>query len=187
MAYSTEQMALMPLLLSQAKAGNYSFVAAQLIQLEESFSDQFATGMHNSVVCAEDVPFVTPQEIAKAKGTLLSETMSDLLASSCSAWPQGIIDADFHQPFKSDVPVLVLSGETDPITPAKNGAIAADMLGNSKHIVVPAHGHGVLGRGCVPNLAQIFIESANFDEVDDTCVKREQPTPIFTTLSGPKA
>ncbi len=191
MAYSDEQLALMPLLLSETKAGHYNFVASQIIQMEENFSAQFATGMHNSVMCAEDAPFVTDNDIKPAEGTLIGPMMSEILRASCTVWPRGQIDDGFHTAFKSDKPALILSGENDPITPPDNGNAAAQMLSNSKHIVVPAHGHGVIARGCVPKLVSLFIENADddtpFAEVDETCVSRERPLPIFTSTTGPKA
>ena len=39
------------------------------------------------------------------------------LQSLCEVWPRGPIDADLHAPLKSDVPVLLLSGGNDPVTP----------------------------------------------------------------------
>lgn len=186
MFYSTEQSALIPLLLSEATKGNYQFVAAQIIQLEETFSDQFAIGMHNAVVCAEDVPFVKEEDIAKADDTLIGRQMSQALQASCEVWPRGYIDADFHKTFSSDVPVLVLSGETDPITPAANGEIATKMLGNAKHIVVPAHGHGVIARGCITKLVSNYIKDVSFTGIDTSCVEREQAMPIFSSPTGPR-
>ncbi len=186
MAYSTEGSALIPLLLSEALKGNYRFAASQIIILESIFQDQFAIGMHNSVMCAEDAPFVTKQDQARAKGTIATELMSQSLLATCDAWPQGVLDDQFHQPFNSDIPTLILSGETDPITPPANGEIASNMFSNSKHIVVPAHGHGVMARGCVPNLVNLFINTASFEGVDETCTERENHMPTFNTLTGPR-
>ena len=185
MAYSTEQLALIPLLLSEAVKENYNFAAAQSLLMEANFADQFATGMHNSVVCTEDAPFVTADNKAQAKNTIVGEMMSDILMNSCSVWPKGYMDQDFLEPFSTEIPVLILSGETDPITPPENGEIAAEQLGNTKHIEVPAHGHGVVARGCVPNLVGLFVTNASFEMVDDTCTKRERPSPFFNTLTGP--
>jgi len=185
MTYNTESLSLMPLLISEAIKGHYTFVAAQILLAEESLGT--ATGMHNSVICTEDAPFVTEEDIKQAKNTLVGELVSEAVLAGCSVWPKGVLDDDFLKPFESDVPTLILSGETDPVTPAANGEIAAKMLSNSKHIVVPAHGHGVLARGCMPKLASLFIEDAHFESIDETCVKRERAMPIFSTLSGPKS
>jgi len=170
MTYSREQLSLIPLLISEAKKGNYTFVAAQLINVEETLGEGFAGGMHYSVICTEDAPYVTEEDSKKAKNTLVGELVSDSIKASCSVWPKGIIDDDFLEPFSSDIPALIL----------------AKMLNNSKHIIVPGHGHGVLSRGCIPKLASLFIEDTNFDSVDDNCVKREKAMPIFSTVIGPK-
>ena len=185
MTYGTEQISLVPLLLSEAVKENYTFLASQSLIIESTFADQFATGMHNSVVCTEDAPFVTATDIDRAKGTLAGELMSKVLLSTCEVWPKGHMDEGFLTPFSSENPVLVLSGETDPVTPPANGDIATKMLGNAKHIIVPGHGHGVFARGCVPNLMSIFINNASFEGVDDSCTKREQASPFFNTLTGP--
>ena len=184
MAYSSNQSALIPILLSKANAGDYTFFASQIIQMEESFPDELASGMHNSVICTEDTPFATPEDLATSSGTILGSLMSEALSASCSIWPQGVIDKDFRTPFSSDVPVLVLSGATDPVTPAANGDIATKMLGNARHVIVPAHGHGVIARGCVSKLASNFIDNGNFNDFDFSCVERERSVPIFSTLTG---
>ena len=185
MLYSTEHSALVPLLISETFKGNYTFAATQIIQIEETFSNEFAMGMHNSVMCSEDAPFVSEPEIAKADGTLVGRMMAEAMSVTCDVWPQGHLDDDFRQPFTSDVPVLVLSGATDPITPPANGEAAANMLGNAKHIVVPAHGHGVISRGCTPKLVSNFIEDTNLDDIDASCTQRERSMPFFSTLTGP--
>lgn len=186
MAYSSNQSALIPILLSKAKAGDYTFFASQIIQMEESFPAELASGMHNAVVCTEDTPFVTAADLATSSGTILGSLMSETLSASCKIWPQGIIDSDFREPFSSETPVLVLSGAADPITPPANGAIATDMLGNARHVIVPAHGHGVIARGCVTKLASNFIDNGNFNDFDSSCVNRERSVPIFSTLAGAK-
>ena len=185
MAYGTEQTALIPLLLREADKGNYQFMASRMVLLEEDLADAFATGMHNSVVCTEDAPFVTEAENAKDDGTLVGEVMADILQTSCSVWPEGYMHDGFLEPFQSEVPVLALSGETDPITPPKNGDIAASMLGNALHLTVPAHGHGVVAKGCMTKLASLFVDTADHSELPTDCIERERSMPLFSTRTGP--
>lgn len=186
MPYSTEGLALLPMLIAQAHAGNYIPLAASIVSTNEMFGDAFATGMHNSVVCTEDAPFVKPGARAAAKDTYFGSLMIDAMSTTCAHWPKGLIDDDFLEPFNSDTPVLILSGETDPITPPTNGHRAAEMFSNSKHLVVPSHGHGVIGRGCVPFLVRDFLVNADFDELNTKCIERERAMPFFIDASGPK-
>jgi pimeloyl-ACP methyl ester carboxylesterase len=185
MAYGTESTALLPILISQAHAGNYVPLAAQSISITDSLGSEFATGMHNSVMCTEDAPFVDPNAAQAASNTYFGSDMIDGISATCEAWPRGLIDPDFREAFDSEVPVLILSGETDPITPPANGERAATMFSNSKHLVVPHHGHGVIGRGCVPYLIRDFVKNAKLDEINQKCIDRERAMPFFIDPTGP--
>jgi pimeloyl-ACP methyl ester carboxylesterase len=185
MPYATESIALLPMLIARAYDGDYAPLAAQGISLSESLGSEFATGMHNSVMCAEDAPFVDSNAEQQTADTYFGSDMVNGIAAVCQVWPRGIIDSDFRTAFDSDKPVLILSGETDPVTPPANGARAAAMFSNSKHLVVPSHGHGVIGRGCVPFLIRDFIAEANLDEVKSDCIERERAMPFFIDTTGP--
>ena len=185
MPYSTEVLSLLPMLISQAHSGDYTLLAAQSINIQDSFSNDFASGMHNSIVCTEDAPFVNKNAADETLNTYFGRDMIDGLSTICEAWPQGFIDDDFHESFDSEKPVLILSGETDPITPPINGERAAKMFSNSKHIVVPSHGHGVFARGCVPFLIRDFISNTNLNKLKSDCITRERVMPFFIDTAGP--
>ncbi|MGH8401606.1 MAG: alpha/beta hydrolase, partial [Gammaproteobacteria bacterium] len=103
----------------------------------------------------------------------------------CSAWPRGIIKPDFKQPVVSDQPVLLLSGQDDPITPPSNAAHVAKTLTNSLSLVVPGQGHGNALRGCIPDLITRFIVKASIKGLDLHCVTLIRAFPFFTNSSGP--
>ncbi|HEY1492480.1 MAG TPA: alpha/beta fold hydrolase, partial [Steroidobacteraceae bacterium] len=114
-SYSADYSALLPLLLHTARAGaDYSQLAAQFLLIQRSYED-VATGMHNSVVCAEDVPFYDTHAIDRAQlaATFMGASQIDGLRIVCGVWPRGPVDADFHAPLKSTVPALLLSGSDD--------------------------------------------------------------------------
>ena len=72
------------------------------------------------------------------------------------------------------MPVLILTGQWDPVTPPLYGDLAAKHLPNSLHVVVPsgAHGFGGLeGLNCISNLMLDFINKGNTKELDTSCVK----------------
>jgi len=184
--YSTEGASLMPLMIAEAYDGNYTPIAAQTLMLNQSFSESFAIGMQNAVMCAEDYPYIETSDIENLDDTYFGNATIEATNVACTHWPRGAIDDDFREPFDSDKPVLILSGETDPITPPANGEVAANMLSNSKHIVVPAHGHGVLQRGCIPALVREFIENISLSDLNTQCIKRERAMPFFVESTGPK-
>ncbi|MDJ0653788.1 MAG: alpha/beta fold hydrolase [Xanthomonadales bacterium] len=182
--YQTETASLLPLLIHQAHQGNYAPMAAQAQMVTAEIDKLLAMGMHNSVICAEDVPFMPT--VDGLEDTYMGETQVKALSAICTVWPRGPMDEDFKQPVESDRPVLLLSGQTDPVTPPRNAERAAATLSNKLEVVVPAHGHGVAVRGCVPFLMDQFVEAASFEELDTSCVDRLVPSPFFVTFSGPK-
>ena len=60
-------------------------------------------------------------------------------------WPRGEIPADFLEPVRSNAPVLIFSGNLDPVTPPSDGEDVARYLPNSRHIIIPEGGHGHSG------------------------------------------
>jgi pimeloyl-ACP methyl ester carboxylesterase len=122
---------------------------------------------------------------AKLEATFLGAVQVDALQRICDGWPRGPLDADFHAPLQSDVPVLLLSGGNDPVTPPANGEMAKAGLKNSLHLVLPDLGHGQIGAPCMPGVMASFIALGKVKGLDVSCTKRARPQPFFTTLSGP--
>ncbi len=188
MSYSPETAALLPLMIDEADKGNYQPLASQALLNMENLSESLANGMHNSVVCAEDVPFYDVDNIDSE--LLKAAYMGDLaykgLVETCKVWPQGPIDDDFTQPFASEVPVLVLSGEVDPVTPPVNGTRAANYLQNARAITLPGQGHGQIQVGCMPRLLADFVRTADHTGLEVKCLDVQRPAPFFVSPSGPK-
>lgn len=185
LSYAPQTVALLPLFIEQAASGNYVPMTAQAVSLSRAMVDAMALGMHNAVVCTEDMPFVV-RETQGLESTYLGRVMVESLRAICSVWPQGVIDADFKTPFASQVPVLVLSGEADPITPPHYGERVAGYLGNARHLVGRGQGHGLAPVGCVPQLMGAFARDRDPAGLDASCLERLGPEPFFTSFAGPQ-
>ncbi len=99
--YSADQAALLPLALHLAnREQQFTPLAAQFLQTASDYDSVLSFGMHNSVVCTEDVPFFNEDEAERARlaSTFLGVTQLDALRALCADWPRGPIDADFHAP-----------------------------------------------------------------------------------------
>jgi pimeloyl-ACP methyl ester carboxylesterase len=185
--YTSEQAATLPLFLHLARSGNFTPMAGQFMLMLKNFGDVLAYGMHNSVVCTEDVPFFTPENIDRAQlsQTFLGTVQVDALRMMCKDWPRGPIDADLHAPLNSNVPVLLLSGGNDPVTPKTGAEQARKGLKQSLHLVLEDLGHGQLGAPCMDRVMAQFIESGAVAGLDVSCTKRARAMPFFLTPAGP--
>lgn len=187
LSYSTETAALLPLLLDRAGRGDVAPLAAQALMVARSLDDTLSEGMHHSIVCTEDVPWFEIDAPLRAalENTYLGAHQVDSLRAICEVWPRGVIDPDFKTPVVSDHPVLLLSGELDPVTPPRYGERALATLRNGRHVVAAGQGHGIALLGCLPRLVAEFVERASVDGLDTSCVERLAAAPFFTSFNGP--
>ena len=117
--------------------------------------------------------------------TWLGYTPLEAALASCEPWPAGLLDDDFKEPVISDVPALILSGETDPVTPPSFGDQVARHLSQSRHLVMPGQGHMQAWLGCMPAIMAEFLDAASAAAIDITCLERQQPAPFFIDANGP--
>lgn len=188
LSYAPDRAALLPLLLDQAvEQRNLAPLAAQARMISDRLSDAIATGMHNAVVCTEDAPFFDTSAIDRGAlaQTYLGTIQLDGLVEMCKVWPRGVLDPDFHAPLVSAVPVLLLSGSADPVTPPEYAERARASLRNARHVVLDGQGHGQLAVGCVPRVMAEFLSLGSLETLDTTCTKNAAPAPFFTSFSGP--
>jgi pimeloyl-ACP methyl ester carboxylesterase len=130
-----------------------------------------AMGLLLSVTCAEDTDRVRPEEVAKATaGSFIGDYRVRGQMAACSVWPKTNLPADYAAPYKSDVPVLLISGNLDPVTPPQWGEDAARYFPNGRHIVVP--GAHVSDSPCIDAIMKQFVATANAKALDTACVAK---------------
>ena len=153
--YSPEISALLPRLLTDAAAGHYQGLFA-LAFSRDLPKGAMSDGMFLSVVCAEDLPRMTADDIAReSSGRFIGQTMFETQLKPCAFWPRGTVTDDYYAPVTSNRPTLIFSGANDPVTPPSWGDHVAEHLPHAKHFVVPGAGHITLMRGCVPELVGV--------------------------------
>ncbi len=177
----------MPALIHRANQGALAPLAALSIMTARQVRDQLASGMQNSVICSEDVPFFAAADIDRAaiSRTYQGADQLDALLEICKLWPRGPVDADLHAPLQSDIPTLLLSGEADPVTPPADAERAARGLARHRHLILGGEGHGQVAIGCVPRLMAEFLDAPVPDKLDAACLDRHSPAPFFVNMTGP--
>lgn len=187
LSYSATQASLLPALIHRAAQGALAPLAAQTIMIARQVGDQLASGMQNSVICSEDVPFFAGADIDRAaiSRTYQGADQLDALLEICRLWPRGPVDADLHSPLWSDIPTLLLSGEADPVTPPADAERAARGLSHHRLLTLSGEGHGQVATACVPRLMAEFLDTAAPGKLDASCLDRHSPAPFFVSLTGP--
>jgi pimeloyl-ACP methyl ester carboxylesterase len=118
-----------------------------------------AVGMHFAVICAEDYPRLSASP--DPAGADFGDSLGALYRRVCAAWPRGDVPPGFERVPPSPVPVLLLSGGLDPVTPPRHGGRVRTALGaQARHVVVPNAGHGVMALACVRELVFSFVDAA---------------------------
>ncbi len=168
MMYSYGRNRQVPYLIHQAFLGDYEPFAATGIQSSRNIRRSLALGMLLSVTCGEDISRVTDEEIVRfTQGTFLGENRIRQQMAVCEFWPKSNIPDNFGDPVHVDVPILLLSGTMDPVTPPIWGIEAASHLPNGLHLVVEG-AHGV-GGDCIRFIEEQFLESGTVENLDISC------------------
>lgn len=158
--YSPTLASALPFALAQAAAGSHDALLTLALALGSASPEDFAELMHFAVICAEDMPRIDARTRATASATRFGTASIGLYERACRQVPVQPVPEGFYSPPLADVPVLILSGGADPVTPPRHGNDAARMLPRALHLVAPHLGHGVTAQGCAPDLVARFIRQA---------------------------
>jgi len=156
----------------RAAAGDLAPVAQAAIDANLTLDAGLAMGLLLSVSCAEHIPFITTEMAAReTAGTFLGDLRIREQQAACAQWVQAEVPPDVHAPVRSQVPVLLMSGNLDPVTPPEFGDRVARWLPNSRHIVFPNASHAALG-GCAAQIMSDFLDRATVSNLDVTCASQ---------------
>lgn len=170
LTYAAEAASLIPELLALAHDGHYEPLLAASLTIVGDLPYEFNPALFYSVTCAEDVPRITRDERSNGVADMRVRALARRAISVCDQWPKGAYPPDFATPVKSSVPVLLLSGGLDPVTPPAYGDEVAKGFPDSRHIVATGFGHIVSPHACAPRLIAAFVDTAAFDSLSQRCV-----------------
>jgi pimeloyl-ACP methyl ester carboxylesterase len=183
MLYSGDSGRTVPLLLQRAKAGDLVPFAVAAIRSSRGFKQGVRTGLLLSFTCTEDVARIRPDEIAReTAGSFIGDQRVRSQVEACAVWPKGDLPKNYHAPIKSDVPVLIVSGNLDPVTPPMWGEIGLRSFPKGVHVVVPG-GHTPFN-SCVASLARQLYLSGTTAGLDTGCVSKITAPPFAMPASA---
>lgn len=182
MLYVPNAMSALPFFIHLAAQGDFGPLANTGAQIAVQIIGQVSQGMQLSIICGEDAPFITEEEIKRASaGSFYGDSRVRRVLAACKEWPQAQVPKSFLDPIKGNVPVLLISGEVDPVTPPWLAEAAARHLPNSRQLIVRNGTH--TSYDCTENLVADFIDKGSAAGLDTSCVDQIKRPPFHIPKS----
>lgn len=185
MMYSGEQARKLPLLIEQARSGDFHPFAESAVRASRGIYTGARLGLHYAITCNEFVARIRPEEIEPAtRGSFLGAWRVRDQMAACQTWPRTDLPADFLAPFRSDVPAVLVSGDTDPVAPPRWGEEVRSFLPNAIHLVVPGGGH-TPDDACTRSIRAALFRSGTTRGLDTGCMAALRPPPFEAPPAPP--
>jgi pimeloyl-ACP methyl ester carboxylesterase len=163
MMYRADLIGYLPQMVLQIEQGSSPILANYLSHNLHQYA-LMSEGMELSVQCVEELPFANTAEFQAKTASLppqlaafFAETVTDMVAV-CDLWQVESAPALENEPVVSDIPVLLLAGEFDPVTPPIYAQETAVYLSLAHYVEFPGQAHGVAGSSaCGLELATAFL------------------------------
>jgi len=180
--YDEELIPVLPTALKAIAGGDYGLIQ-QLAQANIPFVTDQVEAMTTSVDCADSLPLLDPdavQPFLKAHPEMSTLVYQGLPETGCKEWGVPATGGDFNtllQKDDVDVPVMVMAGRFDPITPPAGTKRVADALG-VKRLYFPNAGHGGVGSSdCARGIWIAFMDDPS--QYPDTSCMDDLGPPVF--------
>ncbi|MBW1839870.1 MAG: alpha/beta hydrolase, partial [Deltaproteobacteria bacterium] len=181
-AYPAYDTAYLPLLINEVSQGHTELLLPWVEAYVSRWGkDDFSWGLYFSINCHEEAPSISPEKL-KSQSAIYPELdgysrHSDELAV-CNAWGLDPAPPLAAEPVISDIPVLVLAGTYDPITPPEWSRTAITNMAKSTMVEFPSAGHSVVTNNpCARQIISTFLNNPTI-EPDISCMV-DTPQPQF--------
>jgi len=180
--YTTTFARFVPLIVHRAFENDY--LPFETMAIRYNPGRGLARGMYLTVTCSESVPFITePDIVQQTQGTFVGAARVRSHIAACKEWPQGAIPKSYVEPVKSNVPVLLVSGEVDASTPPWLGKEAMQRLSNGRQVNIRYYGHQLDGP-CVRTMLTEFIHNGSAKSIDVACTESIRRPPFALEIPG---
>ncbi|MDQ3015531.1 MAG: alpha/beta hydrolase [Bacteroidota bacterium] len=159
---SPKSIPFVPLAIHEVGNGNDSILPTWTTAFSDPNSfGMFSAPQSNAILCYES----RPKTVSDTKESLLlaypdfSSFAIDFDGALCDTWQPQSADSDAFKPVASTVPVLILSGEYDPVCSPLFGNLTSSTLPNSTFIIIPAASHAAIhADDCLRRIADGFLK-----------------------------
>lgn len=176
----------LPLRIHRAYLGDYRPLVESALASRLAIEQALTEGMWLSFTCVEGIPRIDPNIVAReTANTYLGDFRVKTQTEACKIWPRGKVSAHFWDPVRSDLPVLMISGERDPVTPPAFGERVAKGFPNGLHLIQPHGGHGA-DNDCMNGITMEFLNRASAKGLDTSCLAKSDPAKFSLELPAEK-
>ena len=172
--YSPVTARQIPLWLKQAAGGDFSAMEAGA----EGPQRVFADGLYLSITCAESFPRMDFDAASLAsRGTLFGDYRLRRQRPACDIW--NVAPRPLLMPDASTIPVLIVSGAFDPVTPPEWAESLLPRFAKARNLVLAGGGHDIGGMSgldtCLDPVLLAFTNGGDLDTIDFSCVETMTP------------
>lgn len=181
-SYPNFQTAYLPLLINEVYSGKSDLLYPWAERYVSRWGNEgFSWGLYFSINCQEEAPYTNSAMLNAQINAVpeldgFSRTWDEL--TICNAWNLDAAPPLAVEPVASDIPVLVLAGTYDPVTPPEWSRIALENLSNHTFVEFPSSGHSVpTDNPCSEQITVDFLDNPKI-EPDLSCLG-DRPAPKF--------
>jgi pimeloyl-ACP methyl ester carboxylesterase len=168
-----------PFLIERAMAGDFGPFAEAALRANRDIYSGGRMGLHYAITCNEFVSRIRPEEVEPAtRGSFLGSWRVRDQMAACQDWPKTELPADYFEPFRLDVPAVLVSGEADATgAGGRWGKEVASFMPNAVHVIVPGGGH-TSDNDCTRSTRQALFRSGITKNLDTSCMAKLQRPPF---------
>jgi pimeloyl-ACP methyl ester carboxylesterase len=174
----------LPIIIEDAYEKNYVLLGHLIDKFSELMGQDLDAGTNLAYRCADLDPFISTTQLAnEASRSFAGDLRALAERQGCAIWKVDPMPAEFNDPVRSAVPMLMVQGLDDPATPPESAEKAVATLPNAKLLLVRGAGHGVFTK-CVIDAEIRFIRQSNANGISGTdCAGSFEPPAFQTSLS----
>jgi pimeloyl-ACP methyl ester carboxylesterase len=180
--YAPDRAARIPMILHRAAAGDFApfYAASRRIGPTE-----LADGLYLSITCSESIAGMDYRAASVASmQTPFGNYRLFVQREACRHWPSFTPASAFFAPPTPAMPVLLVSGERDPVAPPDWAEAIARRAPHARHLILPGGGHVLDGMAgvdtCLDPLIVRFLDNADTGGLDTSCIAAMHPPPFAT-------
>jgi pimeloyl-ACP methyl ester carboxylesterase len=142
-------------------------------------SEKQSHGLYLSVECHDEYPFDGRDGVVRAAAEtplFRGFALISLPLLACPSWPSGSAPPASRDPVASDLPILILAGDLDPVASPDAAAAAPRLLSHARVLRFRGVGHGVVAaHACADRLLGHFLEDPSRTPYDDCLLALAAP------------